>query len=159
MCYLVTKAIGDTCPIRVCATKEEIANTYPGSTYKSDKPDDPTKPYMAVALMRNRIGMVLDKCNNNLNCSTTDRFITAGFAQNGPGFTVRDMDNIKNNYLDNTGHIDWATFLSNSNEKSALLGNLAQFRRFALNLQSDGYYIPSDYDDITVQRITLLGIR
>jgi len=148
-CYIVRRVIGGTiCPIRVCDTEDNIKGRYPGESYQLEKPRPLTDPVWSAELMRRRIKIVLDKCNNNFKCTGTDRFIIAGFAQNGSGFTILNMDEIKGNYLDPiTKRIDWNGFLSKQDERSALVGNLKKFRKYAFMLRDDGYPIPEDYHD------------
>jgi hypothetical protein len=154
LCYIVRRAIGDIhC---VCDTEDNIKEMYPGSNYQLEQPRPLTDSAWSAELMRRRIKIVLDKCNDNLMCTDTDRFIIAGLAQNGAGFTLENMKYIKNNFLDNTGHIDWYRFLLDQNpgERSHLVGNLKKFRYYALILKNDGYFISSYYNDNFVRRLT-----
>ncbi len=144
LCYIVGRAIGDT--VCICDTEDNIKEMYPGSKYQLEQPRPLTDSAWSAELMRRRIKIVLDKCNNNLKCTGTDRFIIAAFAQNGSGFTIFNMDNIKNHFFNN-GEIDWNAFLSGQDERSALVGNLKKFRKYAFMLRDDGYPIPEDYND------------
>ena len=145
LCYIVRRAIGDT--ICVCDKEDNIKEMYPGSNYQLEQPRPITDPAWSAELMRRRIKIVLDMCNNNLMCTSTDRFIIAAFAQNGSGFTIENMKYIKRNYLDDAGYIDWNDFVSDQNERAALVGNLKKFRKYAFMLRDDGYLIPEDYND------------
>jgi RHS repeat-associated protein len=147
LCYIVRRAIGDT--LCVCDTEDNIKEMYPGSKYQLEQPRPLSDSAWSAELMRRRIKIVLDKCNNNLKCTGTDRFIIAAFAQNGSGFTIFNMDNIKNHFFNN-GEIDWNTFLSEQDERPALVGNLKKFRKYAFMLRDDGYLIPEDYNDSDV---------
>lgn len=158
LCYIVKRAIGDT--ICVCDTEDNIKEMYPGSNYQLEQSRPITNSAWSAELMRRRIKIVLDKCNNNLQCTSTDRFIIAGFAQNGSGFTIENMKYIKNGFLDNTGHIDWKKYLLDPGfKRQALVDNLQKFRRYAFMLRNDGYYIPGDYDDNIVREVMLAGMR
>ncbi len=156
LCYIVRRVIGDTiCPIRVCATEDEIKKRYPGDSYKLEQPRPLSNPSWSAELMRRRIKIVLDKCNNNnLKCTDTDRFIIAGFAQNGSGFTLENMEDIRDDrkYY-HEERIDWYSFLLDQSRRAHLVGNLKKFRYYALMLRGDGYFISSDYDDNTVRRL------
>jgi hypothetical protein len=54
---------------------------------------DPNNNKDAVVLMKRRIQQVTNRC---LNCSSTDIFIAAGLAQNGPGFNWENMKDLVN---------------------------------------------------------------
>ncbi len=52
---------------------------------------DPNNPKDAIILMKRRIQMVINACEN---CTDTDRYIAAALAQNGPGFTHINMQTL-----------------------------------------------------------------
>ena len=55
-----------------------------GLSYKGEGVHDQNQPVWAVHYMRRVIQQVLGSCDK---CTSTDRFIAAALAQNGPGFT------------------------------------------------------------------------
>lgn len=90
--------------------------------------------------MRRRIQMVVDKCNF---CTERDIFIVASLAQNGPGFTIANIDAIKNNYLSNS-QIQWKIWYSDRSRDSRNEYRIQWrlFYQFAKKLNEDGYYLP-----------------
>jgi RHS repeat-associated protein len=101
------------------------------------RPDD--KDWSAE-YMRRRIQMVADRCKF---CTERDIFIVSALAQNGPGFTIANIDEIKNRYLlDNL--IQWPVWYADRSNKSKAeyRSQWRLFYKFAGMLNNDGYFLP-----------------
>lgn len=96
----------------------------------------------AVTFMRRRIEMAVDVCDNSF-CTDKDRFIVAALAQNGPGFTTRNVDEIKDNYV-SFNKITWKNWYSSRSVKSKREYSiqLRLFYSFAVALNKSGYILP-----------------
>ncbi len=90
--------------------------------------------------MRRRIQLSVDKCKF---CTERDKFIVAALAQNGPGFTVDNVEAIRNNYLSNN-QIQWKVWYADRSRdsKSEYRAQWRLFYKFAKKLNEDGYYLP-----------------
>jgi hypothetical protein len=112
----------------------------------------------AVIYMKRRIKLVTDACIN-AGCSSTDIYIAAALAQNGPGFTIFNLDNwltVEKNRINRGGvTLDWFTYFG---QKGNALDTSEQLERF--KNATDGlvtWYIPRDVIFDTVRR--LISIR
>ena len=138
---------------------------------------DQKQPVWAVHYMRRRIQQVLDECDK---CTSTDRFIAAGLAQNGPGFTHFDLTQTVLNtrpknindlyrYLTPDGKVDqsredgvtadWSRYFvvrNNSKDTYDQLNLFAQvvFSLHANHSQSLGWYVPADLNWNTIWKLT-----
>jgi hypothetical protein len=87
--------------------------------------------------------MVVDKCKF---CSERDKFIVAALAQNGPGFTIANIDQLERDHLINNS-IDWEGWykiLSNKSKKKECRIQWRLFYRYAKMLNEDKYYLPEN---------------
>jgi len=141
--------IEDDCS-SLCKTSDEMKKEYGDNfadIYELEQAHDQKDPKWAVVYMRRRIQMVVNACNyGKIDCSATDKFIIAGLAQNGPGFTVDNMDrSIKTSsnpaYLIN-GKIQWKAYFPSQNNEYEFKNQLGLFYRFAMMLHEDGYFLP-----------------
>ena len=125
--------------------------------------------YVASVAMRNRIEQVINVCGNT--CTSTDKFIIAALAQNGPGFTQANMANIlnpKNGFLNNDGTISWEAYFTSANKTSddslsleLRTGGLDYDTFFMLRLfyldakemEAQGWYLPNDLDEERIKRL------
>jgi hypothetical protein len=84
--------------------------------------------------------MVADRCKF---CSERDIFIVSALAQNGPGFTIANIDEIKNRYL-LENQIQWSVWYADRSNKSKAeyRSQWRLFYKFAGMLNNDGYYLP-----------------
>ncbi len=137
----------ETCPT-VCFTPKEIKKIPDfDKKYELEPMRDPTVPTWAVEQMRRRIKQVIDTCNyGKIDCSDTDKFIIAALAQNGPGFTMANIDqSIKTSsnpvFLIN-GEIQWKTYFPSQNNEAEFKKQLRLFYDLAKMLHNDGYYLP-----------------
>jgi RHS repeat-associated protein len=116
---------------------------------------NPFNPNIAVQAMYKRISSVTDKCNGN--CSSTDIFIAAALAQNGPGFTDLNMRDLINSgdRLDfdpnNPGKAllpwkDWLANIDDSNNRDYYKFMIKLFKNDVVKLGNDGWYVPDDID-------------
>ena len=102
--------------------------------------------------MRRRIQIVVDKCKF---CTERDIFIVAALAQNGPGFTIANIDEIKNDpdYLSNN-QIQWKVWYAGRSRDSETeyRKQWRLFYKFAKKLNEDGYYLPPNIlnDEIVI---------
>jgi hypothetical protein len=106
---------------------------------------NPNETRWAVEYMRRRIQMVVNTCKGNVDCDDTDKFIVAALAQNGPGFTVDNMDlSIKTNPLfrDNR-KIDWKAYFPSQGNVDEFKFHLGLFYDIATQLGKDGYNLPN----------------
>jgi len=89
-CYI--KIGGNGCP--ECLTEQELNKKDPErKLYVLEGPHDQRDPKWAAIYMRRRIQLVTNRC---IDCSSTDIFIAAGLAQNGPGFNLDQMKDLVN---------------------------------------------------------------
>ena len=103
-------------------------------TYKPEDKD------WSAEFMRRRIQMVVDKCKF---CTARDTFLVAALAQNGPGFTIANIEAIKHNYLFNN-QIQWKIWYADRSResKNEYRTQWRLFYKFAKKLNDDGYYLP-----------------
>jgi len=95
----------------------------------------------SAEFMRRRIQMVLDECKDRF-CKDRDKFIVAALAQNGPGFTIQDMRDLKA-YVNNN-EIKWEAWYGkrSNRSKKEYRTQWRLFYKFAKRLSEDGYYLP-----------------
>ena len=113
---------------------------------------DPNNSKNAAILMKRRIQLVTDECNG---CTSTDIYIAAGLAQNGPGFTHKNMRNgvaiIKPKVICSVCiSRDWKRWFEQGQPKN----NQDQLWRFNLvinELISRGWSVPFDLDMTTIE--------
>jgi RHS repeat-associated protein len=96
-----------------CFSKEEkkgISNF--DSTYILENPLEMRDWNNAATLMMRRIKHGLDQCQEN-NCTNTDKYLFAALAQNGPGFTPKEV--LKNINQNDTVKKDWKEYFATRN--------------------------------------------
>jgi RHS repeat-associated protein len=90
--YGVIEEIGDC---SICLTPDAMESRY-GKDYPKyfhlEHWHDPENTTWAVTYMKRRIKLVIDKCDEK--CTSTDIYIAAALAQNGPGFTLLNMKDL-----------------------------------------------------------------
>jgi hypothetical protein len=117
--------------------------------------DDPEKaldPYNnqdAVILMKRRIKLVTDACSN---CTDTDIYIAAALAQNGPGFSQIEINQMgivqeasRTSQIYKKINKDWINYFDSSVKKGNSINTRTQLNRFVLvvnNLIMRGWKIP-----------------
>ncbi len=112
----------------------------------------------AAIFMRRRIELVTNKCDGQ--CTSTDIFITAALAQNGPGFTKANMEDLvpKKNRISKEGiTIDWYAYFEKKGNVDDTSDQLKLFYKFAKKLHSDKYFLPNDLWSGTIE--ALIRIR
>jgi len=117
-----------------------------------EKALNPNNTKDAVILMKRRIQLVTNECKG---CTSTDIYIAAGLAQNGPGFVYKDMRNgvaiIKPRVTCSVCvSRDWKRWFETGQPKN----NQDQLWRFNLvinELISRGWPVPFDLDTTTIK--------
>lgn len=96
----------------------------------------------SAEFMRRRIQMVVDKCKF---CEERDKFIVAALAQNGPGFTIANIDQLKSDHLVNN-KIDWKGWyeILSGNSINEYRKQWRLFYKYAKMLKDDNYYLPEN---------------
>ena len=108
----------------------------------------------AVILMKREIQLVINACKD---CTNTDLYIAVALAQNGPGFTYKDMQNGvkiirpidrtgKNQYISR----NWYDWFETGQQKN----NQVQLSRFNLvitELINRGWMVPNDLGMTTIE--------
>jgi hypothetical protein len=120
---------------------------------------DQSDPNVAVEAMGKRIALVTNVCLRN-DCSSTDIFVVAALAENGPGFTQKDMSQViaGKKYETPANYsvtINWKSYLRDVPGRDP--SNRALITDFAKNvteLQKQGSYIPPNIDWDYVNELT-----
>lgn len=144
-----------------------------GLTKAGEEVHDQNIPVWAVHYMRRRIQQVVDACDK---CTSTDKFIAAALAQNGPGFTHYELTQtvlVKNpadpnnlfRYLTPDKKIDssrsdgvtvnWAKYFDRRNDYEDTYKQLNLFAQVVFDLQARHspdrrWYIPADLNWNTI---------
>lgn len=125
-----------------------------------NKPLDPMNTKDAVILMKREIQLVTNECKG---CKNTDIYIAAGLAQNGPGFSYKEMQ-----FLGELSSADQSKYLIKMNwfdrfksdmEKNSGVNTRTQLNRFTLvikELQGRGWYVPDNQIDFSWDTIEIL---
>ena len=137
-CYIPLLS-NDPC---VCKTPIEIESTpdfY--RNYQLEEPHELTDSSWSVEYMRRRIQMVVNECKDRF-CQDRDKFIVAALAQNGSGFTVGNIGDLKAHLTNN--QIQWKEWYSglSARSKSEYRDQWRLFYKFTRRLNNDGYYLP-----------------
>jgi hypothetical protein len=152
LCYVLKESAAlENIPCLFCNTRKELEKLL-GDGQKFDdvfdleKKHDPTNPRWAVEYMRRRIKQVVDLCTPDF-CEAKDRVIVAALAQNGPGFTTKDMRDLRGFLLPSDGgrkKVDWKEWYAErspaSKDEYRKQWNL--FYKFSRDLYRDGYWLP-----------------
>jgi hypothetical protein len=112
---------------------------------------DPKDPKWAVEFMRRRIQLVIDHCG--AKCTSTDKYIAAALAQNGPGFTHVDIQNeVRKSSPRNTKKYsitkDWLDYFDRDSKDGNMVNTKTQLFRFTLiikELRNRSWYVPNIY--------------
>jgi RHS repeat-associated protein len=132
-------------------------------TGKLEKTQDQTQPKWAAEYMRRRIQLVWDYCKN---CEPTDYYIAAALAQNGPGFTHKNMEDDVNNVsaTHRKKHRikkDWVSYFDNDLKRDGDVKNtILQLDRFTLvinELKSRGWYVHGGINWDKIEELRNLG--
>jgi RHS repeat-associated protein len=91
----------------------------------------------AVILMKREIQLVTNACGNK--CTATDIFIVAALAQNGPGFTYKDIQGLRKISAENSKLYgnpdvfkDWIFYFSEDAKDHDMINTKIQLQRFVL---------------------------
>ena len=99
----------------------------------------------AASAMRSRIKQVVDECKNRF-CTDRDKYIVAALAQNGPGFTIANMKDVKS-YVVND-QIKWKEWYAyevvGTNSEEEYRKHWKLFYKYAKGLNVEGYPLPSN---------------
>ncbi len=119
---------------------------------------DPMKPKDAVELMKRRILLTIEHCDN---CTDTDKYIAAGLAQNGSGFRydrmrkdVKDIVDYRRKFYYHPDKVykDWMLLFQEDARDNRVIDTKIQLIRFnwvIKVLQNRGWFVPLlDTDDI-----------
>ena len=180
LCYIVRKAIGDIKNVTSCICKsyDEMVNEYGEGNFELEDDHDQKDPVWAVIYMRRRIQQVADACDNQ--CTSTDKFIVAALAQNGPGLTHFDLTQTVLNkkpadirdlyrYLTPDGKVDlnrpdgitvdWSKYFKVRNNPKDTYEQLNLFAQVVFDLhvnhsQSLSWYVPADLNWNVIWNLT-----
>jgi len=115
------------------------------------KGQDQTDPEVAVKAMTTRIEIVTNACDDK--CTSTDIFLIAALAQNGPDFKLDNLDDLmhaetyKPRPQDATHSLNWELFLNNASKKEFYQDKLiGPFAANVLYLQGQDWDVPDDID-------------
>ena len=156
LCYLVTKfdrELMKSVSCTICKPKDEMDKIYGVGNYRPETPHDPNNLSWSIEYMRRRIKLATDKCIAS-GCSSTDVYIVAALAQNGPGFTVFNLDNgllAKANRINYDGiTINWYKWFEVNSCRNAS----KQLRRFKDATDAlRAWYMPRDINFETVNNL------
>ncbi len=130
----------------LCKTAKEMREMDPDyqKHYILEPPHNPNDPNWASEYMRRRIKLVTDKCID-ANCSSTDIYIAAALAQNGPGFTqqnIHDLTLPKLRSSEDDVTINWKQYFGFPNNADDTSDQLKIFTRVAKKLRNRGWHLP-----------------
>ncbi len=157
LCYTITKfdkKLMKYVPCTICKTEEEMDALYGAGNYKQENPHDQTEKSWAIEYMRRRIKLATDACIA-AGCSSTDIYIVAALAQNGPGFTkfnlIQDGLTAKANRINEGGiTIKWFEWFRNG----SCVDTSQQLNRFEKATDKlKTWYMPRDINFNTIHEL------
>jgi hypothetical protein len=177
LCYLVRKVIHNVdIPCTICKSYDEMVKEYGVGNFELEDEHDQNDPAWGVIYMRRRIQQVVNACDNK--CTSTDKFIAAALAQNGPGFTHFELTQTVLNtkpkypsdlyrYLTSDGEVtsingvtaDWARYFVKRNKPDDTYKQLNLFAQVVFGLHANhsgflGWYVPPDLNWNTIWSLT-----
>lgn len=156
LCYIVTKfdeKLMENVYCTICKSKEEMDEVYGIGNYQPETFQDQSDKAWAIELMRRRIKLVTDRCIA-ADCSSTDIYIAAALAQNGPGFTVFNLEDgllKKYNRINERGMtVNWDDWFKTNSCRNAS----KQLRRFKDATDAlTTWYMPRDINFDTIDTL------
>jgi len=127
--------------------------------------ENQAKGKVSVEAMMTRIKIVMEGCDEK--CTSTDLFLVAALAENGPGFNLDNMKTLQGKYgriNDGTHSLKWGDWLNDSNALSAKNQStnrdlIAQFAGNVIFLENRGWDVPSDIDWSYVYSLTVTTVQ
>jgi hypothetical protein len=162
LCYILKESVAlENIPCLFCNTRKELKKSLGtgqnfDDIFQLEERHSPYDERWAVEYMRRRIKQVVDLCTPDF-CEAKDRVIVAALAQNGPGFTTHNMNDLKA-FLDPKNgsgmrKINWQKWYAARSpaSKTEYRKQWNLFYPFARDLYRDGYWLPDasvfgDYD-------------
>ena len=131
---------------------------YGPNNYGIEAPQYQTEPKWAVEYMRRRIKIVTD-AYIAAGCSSTDIYIAAALAQNGPSFTKFNLDEwltVKKNRIQRDSlTLDWYSYFEHPNNSHDTSLQLKRFKSATSALKT--WYIPRDVNYDTIRKLSEIG--
>jgi len=122
-----------------CLDKKSIPDDYKLEPKHNQKDNT-----WAAVYMKRRIKLVTDKCEE-AGCTSTDIFIAAALAQNGPGFTKQNIHDLTlpglRKYEDDVT-INWKDYFRLPNNADDTSDQLILFTGVIKELEKRGWYLP-----------------